>query len=229
MKQTDSNYLNMVGSVLANLTKDQADWSDEPEIVTEVDAITVEYTRIKEDLVLVSGLDSRGHTITKTITFDTIIHSTYKLCRKMCVYARRKNDPILFQLVNYSEDALRAGMEKKALSRCSAIVKKAESMTGVLAPFKITLDELSGIHNLMTAFNQQVDDRSTVKTSKLISVKDISAQIRSLKDRFAILDDMIIGFIENEEMVDRYLASRIVINYGKGKTAKKVAEPVPAG
>lgn len=228
MRQTDSNFLTMVGSVLANLTKDQADWSAEPEIVTEVNAINAEYVRIREDLDLVSGLDPKGHTITKTITFETIIHATYKLCRKMCVYARRKNDRILFQLVNYSENALRAGMEKSALSRCSAIVKKAESMTDVLAPFKITRDELSGIQNLMTVYNQQVDGRSTVKTSKQVSVKDISGQIKSLKDRFAILDDMIEGFIDNDEMIDRYLASRIVINYGKGKTAKKLAEPVPA-
>jgi len=225
MKQTESNFLTMVQSTLSNLKKDQEHWSDEPEIVSEVNAIESEFNLVNEDLNLVSGLDSTGYTQSKNSIFDNIIRATYKLCRKYCVYARRNNNEVLLQLVDHSINSLSAGIEKDAISRCSAIVKKAESMLDVLSPYKITADELASIRQLMEVYNQHLEGRSTTKTSKKVSVHDITAQINSLNNRLIILDDMIEGFIEDEDVIARYKAARIVVNYGKGKTAKKKADP----
>ena len=43
MKQIESNFMAMVSSSLANLNKDQAYWSFDPDIVSEVNAINSEY------------------------------------------------------------------------------------------------------------------------------------------------------------------------------------------
>ena len=37
---------------------------------------------------------------------------------------------------------------------------------------------------------------------------------------------MIEGFIEDDDMIARYKSARIIIDYGKGKTAKNITEPV---
>jgi hypothetical protein len=215
----------MVQALLSNMRKDQEHWSDEPEIVSEINAIESEFNLVNEDLNLVSGLETTGYTQSKNSTFDNIIHATYKLCRKMCVYARRKNDNVILPLADQSESSLSAGIEKDAINRCAALVKKAESMLDVLSPYKITADELVNIRQLIQVYNQHLGDRSTVKTSKTVSVHDISATINSLNKHLVILDDMIEGFIEDEDMIARYKSARIVVNYGKGKTAKKKAEP----
>lgn len=228
MKQAESNYLTIVQSLLANLKKDQAFWSGEPEIVSEVDAIESEFNLVNQDLNLVSGLDPTGYTKSKNTTFDTIIRTTYKLCRRLCVYARRQNDTILLQFADHSENSLSAGIEKDAISRCSALVNKAEPILDVLLPYKITADDLTHIRQLIEVYNQHLEDRSTVKTSKTVSIHDISGQINSLNNRLILLDDMIEGFINDEDMIARYKASRIVINYGKGKTAKNKAESISA-
>lgn len=224
MKQSESNYLTMVQSLLANLRKDQAFWSQEPEIVSEVDAIESEFNQVKEGLDIISGLDPTGYTFSKNATFDTAIRSTYKLCRKMCVFARRNNDNVLLQFADQSESSLSAGIEKNAISRCSAIINKAETMMDVLSPFKITADELSNIRQLIEVYNQHIEGRSTIKTSKTVSIQDITDIINSLNNRLAILDDMIEGFIDDDDMIARYKSARIIVNYGKGKTTKKKAE-----
>ena len=224
MKQSESNYLTMVQAVLANLRKDHAFWSEEPEIVSEVEAIESEYNLATEGLGLVSGLDSTGYTHSKNFTLDTTVRSTFKLCRKMCVYARRNNDNVILQLADHSVSSLSAGMEKDVISRCNAIINKAESMLDVLSPFKITADELANIRQLIGVYNEHIEGRSTVKTSKTVSIQDISDLVESLNNRIAILDDMIEGFIEDEDVIARYKAARIIVNYGKGKTAKKQAE-----
>ena len=113
-----------------------------------------------------------------------------------------------------------AGTEKEAINRCAAIVSKAESMIDVFSPYKVTADGLAEIRQMIEAYEQHVETRSTVKTDKSLSIQDISGQISSLKNRLALLDDMIEGLIEDEEMVARYKNVRIIINYGIGKTLK---------
>ena len=227
MKQSESNFLSMVQAVLANLKKDQTFWSEEPEIVSEVESIGSEYNLVTQGLNEISGLDPTGYTKSKNNTIDTIIRSTFKLCRKMCVYARRKNDTVLLQFADHSENSLSAGIEKDVISRCSALVNKAESLLEVLSPYKITAEELLYIRQQIEDYNQHIEGRSTVKTSKTVSIHDISGQITSLNNHLIILDDMIEGFIDDDDMIARYKSARIIIDYGKGKTAKnKVESPV---
>jgi hypothetical protein len=224
MKQSEANDLNMVQAVLANLKNDQSYWSDEPEIVSEVAAIETEYNLIIGNQNIVSGLDPTGYTKTKNTAFERIILSTYKLCRKLCIYARRQNDEVLLKLADHTENTLSAGIEKDAISRCIAIVDKAESMLRALSGNKVTADELAKIRQLIVVYNQQLDTRSTVKTNKTVSIQNISVRVALLVERLTLLDDMVEGYIEDEGMIARYKASRIIIKYGKGKTVKKKAE-----
>lgn len=228
MKQSESNFLNMVQSVLANMRSDQAIWSGEPEIASEVGDIESEYNQVTQHNAHVSGLDPTGLTKSKNSVIDRIVRSTFKICRRMCIYARKQNDLTLLNLADHSESSLEAGTEKEVISRCTALVDKAESMIDVFAPYKITAEGLAEIRQLIDTYNQHIESRSTVKTGKTVSVHDISAQISSLSNRLALLDDMIEGLIDDDDMIARYKAARIVINYGKGKTAKNKAEPTSA-
>lgn len=220
MKQSESNFITMVQSVLANLKTDESVWSGEPEIVSEVDAIKSEFAQINEFFEHISGLDLTGHTKSKNNVFDAIIKATLRLCRRMCIHARKQNDIALLQFVDHSENSLSAGTEKEAISRCAAIVGKAESMIDVLSPYKVSTDGLVEIRQMIGVYDQHVETRSTVKTDKSVSIHDISGQISSLKNRLILLDDMIEGLIEDEEMVARYKNARTIVNYGIGKTLK---------
>lgn len=220
MKQSESNFLSMVQSVLAVLKSDESIWAGEPEIVSEVSDIKSEFDQVNEYLEHVSGLDPTGHTKSKNSVFDAIIKATFKLCRRMCIYARKQNDLALLNFADHSENSLSAGTEKEAINRCAAIVSKAQSLPDVFLPYKVTADGLAEILQLIEAYQQHVETRSTVKTDKSVSIHDISGQIGSLKDRLVLLDDMIEGLIEDEEMIARYKLTRMVINYGSGKTLK---------
>lgn len=224
MKQSESNFLRMVQSVLANLKNDGAMWAEEPEIVSEVNGIESEFGQVNEYLEHISGLDPTGHTKSKNNAFDVVIKATLRLCRRICIFARKQNDIALLQFADHSENSLSAGTEKEAISRCAAIVGKAQSMIDVLTPYKVTADGLVEIRQLIEAYEQHIETRSTVKTNKSVSIHDISGQIASLRDRLVLLDDMIEGLIEDEDMIARYKAARTIINYGVGKTLKNKTE-----
>lgn len=220
MQQSNSNFMNMVQSVLANLRKDQSHWENEPEIAAEVSDVEKEFNSIMETSRDIFGLDPRGYTTAKNDAFDSITAGTHKLCKKMYVYASRHKDSALLSLVDHSLNSLSGGIEKDAVNRCSAIVKRAESMLTVLQPFKITEPELTAIRRLITSYNEHIDGRTNTKTSKSTQIQDVSGQISSLRERLTLLDNLIEGFIDDDEMIARYKTSRAIINYGQSKTSK---------
>lgn len=214
----------MVQAVLANLKKDQEYWSGEPEIVQEVTDIEKAYKAVMDVIANISGLDQKGYTVAKNNAFDSIMALTLKLCKKMSVYARRNNDNALLQLTDHSLHSLSTGMEKDAMSRCAAIVNKAEAMVSQLVAYKVTDTELAAIRQLMASYNEHLDGRSTTRADKSTSKIDVSGQISALRSRLTLLDELVEGFIDNQEMIARYKASRVILDYGKSKTAKKVAQ-----
>ena len=220
MQQSKSNFMSMVQAVLASLKKDQKQLENETEIATEVSEIEREFNIITETSSDISSLDPKGYTVAKNDAFDSIMSATLKLCKKMYVYASRHKDSTLLSLVDHSLNSLSSGMEKDAISRCSAIVKKAESMLTVLQPYKVAEPELAAIRSLMTSYNEQIDGRTNTKTGKSTRIQDISDQITSLRERLTLLDNLIEGFIDDDEVIARYKTSRAIINYGQSKTSK---------
>lgn len=220
MQQNNSNFMNMVQAVVANLRNDYEYIKDEPEIVVELNNIETEVNAINQIDSTVSGLEQKGHTTEKNNSFDSIMASTLTVCKKTCVFARRTNNEVLILLVDHSLNTLSKGKEKDAISRCLAIVNKASSILEQLQPFKVTGDELESIHDQINTYNSKIDERSNVQTEKTTSIQEINDKIRSVRNRLIILDEMIEGFIENQEVVARYKSARIIHNYGKSKTSK---------
>jgi len=221
MKQLYSNLLTMLATMLASVKKDQAAWSGETEIAVEIAAIETEYHELKTIIDQLSGLDSRGYTDAGNQEFELIVSLTLKLCKKLCVAARRTNDSALLQLANHSQSSLHAGKHKEVISRCTAIVNKAESKFGVVQSYKVTLDEITIIRQHISTLDTNIDNRSNVNTDKTtLNQHRLPELVHSIRERLIILDDMVEGFIDDEDVVARYKQSRVTVNYGKSKTAK---------
>lgn len=225
MRQSESNFLNMVQAVVANLRADYQYWAGEAEIVSEFGFLENELARANDYLVRVSGLGTTGYTSSKNNTLEAIVKATYKLCRRMCVLARRRNDVALYNFADHSENSLMVGNEKEVVSRCLAIVNKAETMVEALSAYKVTPDGLSEIRRLAGTYKEQLEARSTAKAGKSVTIQGVSEQIGSLTERLTLLDDLIESLVEDEEAIARYKASRTIVNAGVGKTAKKEAAP----
>jgi len=220
MQQVNSNILNMVQSVLASLNKDIANWADEPEIVAEVNDLEKKYNIATSLTNQLSGINSKGYTTTKDNLFDLIMASTLIICKRLCVYARRTNDHTTLTLANHSLNSLARGMEKDAISRCAAIVNKAESMLTVVAQYKITATDVETIRGHIADYNTSIGERSSVKTSKSVMTQDLSTVISDIRRHLEMLDDLIEGFITDSDVMARYKTARIIHDYGKSKTSR---------
>ena len=221
MNQSYSNILTMVQAVLACMKKDQEAWSNEQEIVTEIEAIESDFKAAKAIDDVLSGMDSKAYTDASNQEYEIVVTLTLKLCKKLCVSARRNNDPALLLLANHSQSSITYGKRKGVISRCTAIINKAESMLEALQAYKVTENEITAIRQHIALFDIHTDERSNVKTDKTtLTQLNLPDYIQSIRQRLIILDDLVEGFLDDEDVIARYKQSRVVVNYGKLKTAK---------
>lgn len=225
MNQQFSNYMTMAQASIASLFKDKESWANEPEIVTEMTSIEKLFNTIMGMNTNIAGLDAKVYTQVTGNDFEEIISAILKICKKLCVYARRNNDPSVLVLANHTHSSLVDGKRKDAISRCQAIVLKAESLMTNLAPYKVTPEDITNVRQLIANYELHINDRSNTKTDKTTTAQVITEHISTLRQHFIMLDDLVEAYIDDQDVINRYKLSRTIHNYGKSKTIKNKEIP----
>ena len=127
MEQTQFNFLNMTGNVIAAMRNEETLWMNEPEVKAGFEAVETDYRAIISKSDQVSGMNKTGHTSAKNNVFDSMCAQTYKLCRKMAGYAKTRNDKVLLAQVDLSLTAISRGPELEVISRCAGLADLAET------------------------------------------------------------------------------------------------------
>jgi len=213
MKHSEDNFLNMVHSVLENLKKNKSSWMKEPVIVKQIKTIERDFTQILGNLNINSRLEPIRYPESRNEDLDKIIRATVKLCRRMYIYARTKNDEVILNLTNIFEDALDSGSEKEIIHCCNTILSRAEWMHYFLEPYHIKEKQLAPIRHLIEVYNEQQKAHSNIKTNERPVMPNLSEQINELKGKLELLDELIDSLIKRKNFIAQYHVSRIVINY----------------
>jgi hypothetical protein len=210
MKKLELLFLKMVETVLAFLNKDKTKWSEVPGMADQVTLVDNKYNKAMNSAEVIQGLDQTAYTKLKNKRFDEIIASVLIVCHRMATYALKNKDSILHQLVNHTPSSLSRGMEKEGIARCKAIIDKAATMLDVLAVYKVDKALLDANLALIDQFNTLINARTNVILDKSTGIQDITAQTEAIKDDLKILDNMVYGYITNEEFLASYKTARKV-------------------
>lgn len=225
MKQSEGNFLNMVHSVLDNLKKNKSSLVKEPVIEKQVNEIERDFNQILGNLNINSRLEPVRYPQPKNEELQTIIQATIRICRRMYIYARSKNDEVILNLTTIFEDALDHGNEKEIIRCCNTILSRAEWMHYFLAPYHIKEKQLTPIRHLIDAYNDQHIAHSKVKVIGRHEMHNLSDQINELKSKLELLDELIDGLIKRKRFIANYHASRIVVNYSNDRITEIKADP----
>ncbi len=227
MRQTQFNFLNMLGVVLNGMNNERSLWENEPEIASTYSLLDTEYNQVNSLNESVSATDPGGLTDLKDNTYDQLMNTTYKLMKKMSAWAKKNNRLTLLPLVGISYSALSRGPEPESVNRCAGIADKAVENLENLASFKVTNADIDNIRQLITDYRKQASERTTVSKDKSEKGSEIVEKIKNLRNSLDIMDDLVKGLVEDQEFINRYKSWRNITDYGKGKTLKnKTVETV---
>jgi hypothetical protein len=224
MNQREFNFLNMTDSVMSHMLIGKLLWENNPEIVEVVEAIKQRRNDITVKGAVEAGLSGKGHTSAKDNTLDTLATLTCKLSKKISGYAKKKSLLELIPLVNVSVSTISRGPEKEVINRCSAIADIAVKHLENLASFNVKTDEIEQIEKLISEYQNHIDNRSNTNISKSSSGVDIADDIGEIRHQLDILDDLVEGSLEDNPFIREYQATRLIDDYGKGKTLKNKDE-----
>ena len=220
MNQREFNFLNMSDSVMSHMLVGKPLWENNPEIVEVVALIEQLRNDISVKGGVESGLSGKGHTSAKDNTLDSLATKTCKLSKKISAYAKKKGLPELIPLVNVSVTTISRGPEKEVINRCRAITSIAVKHMENLASFSVKNDEIEQIEKLISEYQNHIDNRSNTNISKSSSGADITDDISAMRHQLDILDDLVEGSLEDNTFIREYKATRLIDDYGKGKTLK---------
>ena len=128
-------------------------------------------------------------------------------------------------LVDVSMSSLLRGPEKEVINRCKAIATIATAHITELDSFKVTQAEIDLINQLISDYNEHINNRSTTCINKSSSGQDIANSIGIMRHQFDLLDDLVEGLLENDTFIRDYKAVRMIDDFGKGKTLKNKEKP----
>ena len=224
MNQREFNFLNMSDNVMSHMLVGKLLWENNPEIFEVVEAIKQRRNDISVKGAVEAGLSGKGHTSAKDNTLDTLATITCKLSKKISGYAKKKSLLELIPLVNVSVSTISRGPEKEVINRCRAIADIAVKHLENLASFSVKKDEIEQIEKLISEYQNHIDNRSNTNISKSSSGVDIADDIGEIRHQLDILDDLVEGSLEDNTFIREYRATRLIDDYGKGKTLKNKDE-----
>jgi len=224
MNQSEFNFLSMTDRVMSHMFVGKLLWENDPEIVEVVEVIKQQRNDIFAKGAVESGLSGKGYTSAKDNSLDMLAAKTFKLCKKISAFAKKKGLLELIPLVNLSLSTISRGPEKEVINRCRAITSIAVKHMENLASFSVKNDEIELIEKLISEYQNHIDNRSNTNISKSSSGEDITNGIGVIRHQLDILDDLVEGSLEDNTFIREYRAARLIDNFGKGKTLKNKTE-----
>jgi hypothetical protein len=223
MKQTQSNYLNMVNVVLQHFDDHAPVYENIRIVASSVGKVHSTVDSINEVALKQNKNNPTGYTATKEQTRDLLETTLYVTALRVRSYAGTTGDEVLAQKTQFSRSALdMLRTDDLCLAANTLADACVEHLTG-LAEYQVDqtvvdkLRELAKNTKTLYAKRDKVIDERMEATARL---KELFTQLRGL---LKTLDDLVEAYIEDDVFVATYFNARRIHDL-KGRHAAQTKE-----
>jgi hypothetical protein len=196
-------------------------WISNPVIKPIFELLEVKSSLLDAASSLQIESDTSGHFTNKNGRLENLIKRTYKMSRKLSLYAKLTNNQILLNDVDISESSFQKEGDDAVLSFCNLIVKRGREQLDATSVYGVTADELNGIEADVLAFKQLPATITLVNSDHKAATKNIKQAIADVRIVLDQLDDAFEGLLDDQAFIDGWFDVRKI----KGRHHyKKVAE-----
>jgi len=169
--------------------------------------------------------DTSGHFSNKNVRIENLIKRSYKMSRKLSLYAKLTNNTILLNDVDISESSFQKEGDDVVLSFCNLIVKRGREYLDVTTSFGVIADELNGIEADITAFKHLPATITLVSSDHKTATKSIKQVISEIRIILDQLDDAFEGLIDDLLFVDGWFDVRKIKGRHRSKKIVEIVQP----
>ena len=166
--------------------------------------------------------DPGGQVAYKNNLLDTFYHKTYRLGRKLLLFAKVSGNQTLLNDVSFSESSLHKLTEKEALIKCHNVLQLANKYLDRTAEYGITADELKGLVDELSELETLQPSIGMITNERKSAVRSSRELIREGSFILDMIDDGLEGIVEDDNFLDGWFAIRKI----KGRPVyRKVIAP----
>ena len=220
MKKLEINYFSMTGRVIAFCDDNPAPWQGVAAMEEQLTLLKDQYAQGEQLMNQKESANPKGQTDAKDDKFEAMRVLGFIVAKRLSGLARKKNDPELLNLVNYSESSFKRGPERQVKERCKVMADKAHALAGdAEAPgYKVTEEAATQLDTLITDYSLLPEKRDNTVTARKVTGQAIESLIDAIRQTLDGLDDLVTGLIEDEDFQDNYFEARAIHSPGYHKT-----------
>ena len=227
MTQKETNSLNMIDGTMSYLQKHAAEWNAEAVIQESVTYISDRRTKIEGESKLVLERQTKGITGEINAGVNAAIDLAYVMAKRIALFAKKSNNLVLLNEVNFAKSELDDGTFKDITDRLDLISKRGNDNLAALGIYKVKKEDINALNAAIDAVRPKPADRKSTTAEHVegnATVKLVLKEI--LKKMNDELDDEIEVLCDNKEFIAGYFAVRRTDDRrGRGKAV--VPPPVP--
>lgn len=228
MTQRQINYFTMVQAVLKWLTDNSAVWSGIAPIAEEVSQLQIIAAKLNASYLKQTENKTPGFTSNKDIAFENMELIAYNIAIKIRAYARKINNMVIFNAVNFSLTDLSHGPEEDQVQHCKMIKDQAIANLADLTDYKVTATNITTLQTAIETAEPLIAERDDAKGMGIESTGALANDFKEIVKIFIKLDELIEALIpaSEETFENTYFATRR-INDHKGGGGKSKAPEIP--
>ena len=186
------------------------------EMLTPFNVITKQKSKIEtllEEVEFHKKGQEEGDTTAKTQTKNELlmdlIDRTAKIALKARGLAKITGDNDLLKKVDYSRYEIATSTDQYTLDTIEKILKAAKDNQQVLIEsYNLNKSEIAALEKIMERVDALIDKRRVSISGGKASTANLSESINELREAWDVMDDFILGIIDDEDFIETYTNTR---------------------
>ena len=203
MNSKAKTFWEMERESISYVHKNENLWSKWAVIAANVTMLEANEGELNEAFKAQDANDPGGHVAMKNELLEKFFHKTYRLGRKLLLYAKDTNDQLLMNEVSFTESTLNKLNEKEALLKCGSILQRGNEYLAKTAGYGITAEELKALaaelvelETLQPTIGIVTNERKSAVRSVKMLIKEgtfITSSMMVSKDLWMMTTSLMVG------------------------------------
>jgi len=208
MNSKAKTFWEMERESISYVHKNENLWSKWAVIAANVTMLEANEGELNEAFKAQDANDPGGHVAMKNELLEKFFHKTYRLGRKLLLYAKDTNDQLLMNEVSFTESTLNKLNEKEALLKCGSILQRGNEYLAKTAGYGITAEELKALAAELVELETLQPTIGIVTNERKSAVRSVKMLIKEGTFILDKLDDGFEGFMDDDNFLDGWFAVR---------------------
>ena len=222
MTQRQNNALNMYNAVLQYLDENSGIWNNVTPVADKQAQLKMIVNSVNSKSEEQQEKSTNGYTAAKNAAVNAMVNLAYKMALKVKGYAKKTDDEVTLQSVDFSMSELENGPSTEVINRCRIIATTAQKKLAGLADYKVTASDVTALQDAINNAVPKKAERDAVGAARRGVTLTLPSLFSQARKEVSDLDDLIEGLIEdNEDFISGYFAVRRINDIPASKSKKE--------